>query len=99
MRLEMDEREIEELERRLRRATSGRRPAAPDELLHFIESVPGRHHAGRRIERFLAGSRARRGVFAIAAAAALVVAIVASATLMAVRDGQSGPGGEPGRPH
>lgn len=94
----MDEREIEELERRLRRATSGRRPAAPDELLHFIESVPGRHHAGRRVERFLAGSRARRGVFAIAAAAALVVAIVASATLMAVRNGQSGPGGEPGAP-
>ncbi len=90
MRLDVDEREFEDLEIRLRRSAAGRRPEVPDELLRFIDTVPGSY---RRRSRLVIGfwrPRVRAGIAFAATAAALVVAIVAGQALVSVRNGQPG---------
>jgi hypothetical protein len=81
----MNETEATELERLLRNSVAGHRPAAPDALLEFIETVPTRERQSGPIGRILGGRMARRGVLGLAAAAAVVVALVGSAALMSSR--------------
>ena len=85
MRPEMNETETTELEQLLRNSVAGHRPAAPDALLEFIETVPTRERQTGPIGRILGGRMARRGVLGLAAAAAVVVALVGSAALMSSR--------------
>lgn len=81
----MDETGTTELEQLLRDSVAGHRPAAPDALLEFIESVPTSERRSGPIGRILEGRMARRGVLGLATAAALVVALVGSAALMSSR--------------
>ena len=81
----MDETGTTELEQLLRDSVAGHRPAAPDALLEFIETVPTRERQTGPIGRILEGRMARRGVLGLATAAALVVALVGSAALMSSR--------------
>jgi hypothetical protein len=81
----MNETEATELEHLLRSSVAGHRPAAPDALLEFIETVPARERQSGPIGRILGGRTARRGVLGLAAAAAVVVALVGSAALMSSR--------------
>jgi hypothetical protein len=81
----MNETEATELERLLRDSVASHRPAAPDALLEFIETVPTRERRSGPIGRILGGRMARRGVLGLAAAAAVVVALVGSAALMSSR--------------
>ena len=94
MRPEMNETEAIELERLLRDSVARHRPAAPDALLEFIETVPTRERQSGPIDRIFGGRMARRGVLGLAAAAAVVVALVGSAALMSSRK-PSVPASEP----
>ena len=91
----MDEVEEGPLEQRLRRSAAGHSPAAPEWLVGFIETVPARHRTAGRLALALDRPRVRRGVFATVVVAAALLAIVGSATLVAVRNGQNV---EPGTP-
>ena len=53
MRPEMNETETTELEHLLRDSVVGHRPAAPDALLEFIETVPTRERRSGPIGRIL----------------------------------------------
>ncbi len=90
----MNETEAIELERLLRDSVARHRPAAPDALLEFIETVPTRERQSGPIGRIFGGRMARRGVLGLAAAAAVVVALVGSAALMSSRK-PSVPASEP----
>jgi hypothetical protein len=81
----MNETETTELEQLLRNSVAGHRPAAPDALLEFIETVPTRERQTGPIGRILGGRLARRSVLGLAAAAAVIVALVGSAALMSSR--------------
>jgi hypothetical protein len=91
----MDEVEEGLLEQRLRRSVAGHSPAAPEWLVGFIETVPAEHRTTGRLAVAFDRTRVRRSVFATVAVAAVFLAIVGSATLVAVRNGQ---GVEPGAP-
>jgi hypothetical protein len=88
----MDDIEFADLENRLRACVGRRRPTAPDELLQFIDEVPGRYapssRLGLRVRAFT--PRLRIGLGFAATAAALVVAVVAGNLLVSLRQGQSG---------
>lgn len=86
----MDDVEFEQLERRLRKSVTGTRPPAPEALVQFVETVPVRDRAKSRIAMTLRRPRVRRSVMAVAAAAAVVVALIGSAAIMAVRTSQTG---------
>ncbi|MGA3058181.1 MAG: hypothetical protein ABSE70_09155, partial [Candidatus Limnocylindrales bacterium] len=90
----MNETEATELEHLLRNSVASHRPAAPDALLDFIETVPTRERQRVPMGRILNGRIARRGVLGLAAAAAVVVALVGSAALMSSRK-PSVPANEP----
>jgi hypothetical protein len=98
MRLDVDEREFEDLEIRLRRSAVGRRPEVPDELLRFIDTVPGSYRRRSRLVIGFGRPRVRAGIAFAATAAALVVAIVAGQALVSVRNGQPGASIDPGAP-
>ena len=85
MRPDMDEIELEWLEQRLRKAAAGHRPPAPDGLVEYVETVPYRVRSAGRVELAFDRPRVRRSVFAMAAAAAVVVAIVGGAALVSFR--------------
>ena len=89
----MDEVEFERLEQRLRKSVVGHEPVAPEALFSFMEEVPVRHRPGRRIDAALSRPGIRRGVFAMAAAVAVVFAMAASAILIDIRSSGVGPGG------
>ena len=91
----MDEVEEGRLEQRLRRSVAGHQPAAPEWLVGFIETVPARHRTAGRLALAFDRPRVRRGAFATVVVAAALLAIVGSATLVAVRNGQNA---EPGAP-
>ena len=95
MRPEMDDREMADLERRLRRAVVGHEPQAPQSLVGFINTIPARYSMARGVQSNLDGPWIRRGLFAMVAVAAVILAIVGSAAIVAVR---SGPNGGPGAP-
>jgi hypothetical protein len=92
----MDDIELAQLEQRLQRSVVGHRPDAPDSLMRFIDAVPAGERAGRTAELVrpgpALGQRARRSFFALATAAALIVAVVAGLGLVALRNGQFGAG-------
>ena len=92
----MDDIELAQLEQRLQRSVVGHRPDAPDSLMRFIDAVPAGERAGRTAELVrpgpALGPRARRSFFALATAAALIVAVVAGLGLVALRNGQFGAG-------
>ena len=90
MKPEMDQVEVERLEQRIRRSAAGHRPSAPNSLVDFIETVPTRHKAGRWLGLALGGPRLQRSFSVVAAAAAIVIAIVGSATFVSIRNGQPG---------
>jgi hypothetical protein len=89
----MDELEFERLEQRLRRAVVGHRPAAPEALLSFIDAVPAGAPARERFGWLRERPGARRGILAVGAAAAMVVALAGSALLMSYRASQPNAGG------
>ena len=93
----MDDIELAQLEQRLRQSAIGHRPAAPDSLMHFIDTVPAGERLGRgdglvHLGPALVGPRTRRNFVAVATAAALIVAVVAGLGLVALRNGQLGSG-------
>jgi hypothetical protein len=98
MRLDVDEREFEDLEIRLRRSAAGHRPAVPDELMRFIDTVPDSYHRRSRLATAIALPRLRAGFAVAATAAALIVAIVAGMALVSVRNGQPGASIDPEAP-
>lgn len=89
MKPEMEDVELAQLELRLRNAVVGHRPAAPESLVSFIDTVPAMEPAGRRMG--FAGVRpgVRWAFFALAAAAVLVVGVAGAAALVKVRSDQS----------
>ena len=95
MKAEMNDLELEQLEQRLRRSTAGHRPAAPEALADFIETVPVRHRTAGRFTLAADRPRVRRSLFGVAAAAAVVVALAGSAALVSLRTGQPGTGASP----
>jgi hypothetical protein len=91
----MDDTERAALEGRLRAAVVGRKPQAPDALFGFIDTVPDRGRATRGLDWLYLRPAARRSVFALATAAAVIFAVVAGVGLVAVRNvlvDQSAPG-------
>ena len=90
MRPDMDEFDVEWMEQRLRRAAIGHSPAAPAALGDFVDSVPGRYKRASRLQLVLERPRVRRGVFAVAVAAAVVLATIGSAAFVSFRQ-PSGP--------
>jgi hypothetical protein len=88
----MDDIELAQLEQRLRRSAVGHRPAAPDSVMHFIDTVPAGDRAGRAAAVIHFGPRTRRSFHVIATAAALIVAVVVGLGLVALRNGQIGAG-------
>jgi hypothetical protein len=98
MRLEVDQHEFEDLEIRLRRSVAGRRPAAPDELLRFIDTVPQSYRRRSRLATAIALPHLRAGFTVAATAAALIVATVAGVALVSVRNGQPGASIDPAAP-
>ena len=89
----MDEVEEGRLEQRLRRSVAGHQPAAPEWLVGFIETVPARHRTAGRLALAFDRPRVRRGALATVVVAAALLAIVGSATLVAVRNGQNAEAG------
>ena len=91
MKTNMDDVELVGLETRLRRSVVGHAPDAPDSLLRFIDTVPASARPVHRPELIHFGPRVRRSFMAVATVAAVVVAIVAGAALVSVRNGRVGP--------
>lgn len=80
---ELDEKELEELESRLRRAVAGHKPEPPASLVDFIETVPARG-ATRRMGVAFGGLGLWHGLAVAAASAAVVVAVAGTAVLMSI---------------
>jgi hypothetical protein len=80
---ELDEKELEELESRLRRAVAGRKPEPPASLVDFIETVPARG-ATRRMGVAFGGLGLWHGLAVAAASAAVVIAVAGTAVLMSI---------------
>jgi len=91
MKTRIDDTELAGLESRLRRSVAGHAPDAPDSLLRFIDTVPVFARAARRPELIHVGLRVRRSFVAMATVAAVIVAIVAAAAFVSVRNGRVGP--------
>ena len=81
----MNEFDIEWMEQRLRKALAGRQPTAPRRLIDFVDTVPVTNRRAGRIELALERPLVRRSFFALAAAAAVIVAVVGSAVLVSYR--------------
>jgi hypothetical protein len=91
MKTNMDDAELVGLESSLRRSVVGHAPDAPDSLLRFIDTVPASAGPAHRLELIHFGPRVRRSFMAVATVAAVIVAIVAGAALVSVRNGRVGP--------
>lgn len=86
---ELDEKELEQLESRLRRAVAGRKPEPPASLVDFIETVPAhgaaqRNGATRRMGVAFGGLGLWHGLAVAAASAAVVIAVAGTAVLMSI---------------
>lgn len=91
--------ELAALDARLRGANLGRDLHAPQELFAFVDTVPETHRPAPRVELVLGDHvRLRRSVFGLVAAAAVVAAIVGSALLMSIRNGQPAAPSDPHAP-
>jgi hypothetical protein len=98
MKPEMDEVEVGRLEARIRNAAAGHKPAAPSSLVSFVGTVPHEHTPARRMSLLLGGRRLQRAGFAVAAVAAIVFAMVGSATVVSLRNGHTGESVPPATP-
>lgn len=94
MKPQIDELELAELEARLRKSVVGHGPAAPAELLSFIDAIPhGNRFSGSRT--LVGHPHVHRSFAALATAATIVVALVAGATLVSMRAGRTPMAGGP----
>jgi hypothetical protein len=84
----MNEQELQQLERRLRASAADHRPAAPDVLVRFIDTVPVDHAASRPRSLWFGLPEVRKGFLTLAAAALVVVAVVGGMGFGAFRSGQ-----------
>ncbi len=89
MKRDVDDFDLTGLERRLRLMPAGHSPAAPKALHQFIETVPAMRQRPRIAARLMDSLWLRRGGFALAAAAAVVIAIVVSALVVGIRSPQT----------
>ena len=86
MRPEMDEFDVG-MEQRLRNVVVDRQSRAPGRLIDFVCTVPASRRRAGRVELALERPRVRRSLFALGAAAAVVVAVASSAVLVSYRYG------------
>jgi hypothetical protein len=80
---EPDEKELEELESRLRKAVAGHKPEPPASLVDFIETVPVRG-AARRMGIAFGGLGLWHGFAVAAVSAAVLIAVAGTALLMSI---------------
>jgi len=91
---DMNELEVEQIEERLRKSAIGHRPAAPSELLRFVDAVPVENRfAGR--PTLIGHPHVRRSFAALATAAAVVVGLVSGVALVSLRTGGTAVSGGP----
>jgi hypothetical protein len=91
---DMNELEVEQIEERLRKSAIGHRPAAPSELLRFVDAVPVENRfAGR--PTLIGHPHVRRSFAALATAAAVVVGLVGGVALVSLRTGGTAVSGGP----
>jgi len=88
MRPEMDEFDVG-MEQRLRNVVVDRQSGAPGRLIDFVDTVPASHRRAGHVELALERPRVRRSIFALATAAAVVVAVASSALLVSYRHGSA----------
>jgi hypothetical protein len=89
MRPEMNDVELAQLELRLRKSVVGHAPAAPEALVRFIDTVPAIEPERRRPSLAHARPGVRRAFFALAAAAAIVLAVAGASALVTIRGSQT----------
>jgi hypothetical protein len=89
MKREMNDIDFAGLERRLRMAPIGHRPAAPGSLHQFIASVPAIPQRSRFAVRLQGSAWLKRGGLGVAVAGALVVALVVSSSIVGIRSAQT----------
>jgi hypothetical protein len=77
------------MEQRLRNVVVDWQSGAPDRLIDFVDTVPASHRRAGRVELALERPRVRRSIFALATAAAVVVAVASSAVLVSYRHGSA----------
>jgi hypothetical protein len=85
----MNDVELAQLELRLRKSVVGHAPAAPEALVRFIDTVPAMEPERRRPNLAHARPGVRRAVFALAAAAAIVLAVAGTSALVTIRGSQT----------